>query len=389
MKLLFITDFTEQFPYRLLRGILDYSRRSGEVWEVRKMPPSFKREVGLRGIVSWARKWNADVVIGQFDPQDDLSLFRKSGIVVMAQDYIQPFSGVPNITADYHATGVLAAEQFFGHGFKNFGFFGYSGVCWSDGRLRGYEDRIREEGLGDRLYIYDRQQINSVWNYDSPELRQWLLMLPKPAGVFACDDNQAEILLEACNACGINVPMEVAILGVDNDEVTCNMTSPALSSIDMDIEKAGFEAADIATQMVKTRNFTGEDIVIQPVSVVGRASTGIVATKDKVVSDAVRFIYQNRGRKILVSDVLKQVPVSRRLLETRFKDVTGMSIYSFISHLRMEYFAHELVSSSDTISEIAARMDEPDTKSISRRFQALRGCTPSEYRKRELRKLSV
>ena len=90
-----------------------------------------------------------------------------------------------------------------------------------------------------------------------------------------------------------------------------------------------------------------------------------------------------------MTDVIKQVPVSRRLLEQRFKDATGVSIYTVISNLRMVYFAQQLRSSSETISEIAARMDEPDTKSISRRFQALKGCTPSEYRKRGLRKLGA
>ena len=76
MRLLFISDFTEQFPYRLLRGILDYSRRTGQVWEVCKMPPSFKREIGLKKFVAWAKRWRADAVIGQFDPRDDVSIFR-------------------------------------------------------------------------------------------------------------------------------------------------------------------------------------------------------------------------------------------------------------------------------------------------------------------------
>jgi LacI family transcriptional regulator len=79
--------------------------------------------------------------------------------------------------------------------------------------------------------------------------------------------------------------------------------------------------------------------------------------------------------------------VSRRLLEQRFKDVTGTSLYTAISNLRIDYFAQQLITSSHTVSEIAARMDEPDTKSLSRRFRALKGCTPTEYRKKKLRKL--
>ena len=387
MRLLIISDFTEQFPYRLLRGIMAWSRRSEQPWVVCKMPPSYKREIGIKGVVRWAKNWRANVVIGQFDPEDDVSLFQKSGIVAIAQDYISKFDSIPNITADYQLTGSIAAQQLYGHGYKHFGFFGYENVCWSDGRLKGFRDRLKDDFNVDTIHVFNNRQLSSLWSYDVAELREWLLSLPKPIGIFACDDNQAEILLETCQASEINVPLDVAIVGVDNDEITCNLTVPAISSVDMDIEKAGYQAAEMATRMVEDPTYRGEDIVIRPIALVGRGSTGIMATKDPVVAEAMRYIYQNRARKLQVADVIKQVPVSRRLLEQRFKEVTGASIYTVISNLRMDYFAQQLVSSTDTVSEIAARMDEPDTKSISRRFQALKGCTPTEYRKRELRKL--
>ena len=387
MRLLIISDFTEQFPYRLLRGIMAWSRRSEQPWVVCKMPPSYKREIGIKGVVRWAKNWRANVVIGQFDPEDDVSLFQKSGIVAIAQDYISKFDNIPNITADYQLTGSIAAQQLYGHGYKHFGFFGYENVCWSDGRLKGFRDRLKDDFNVDTIHVFNNRQLSSLWSYDVAELREWLLSLPKPIGIFACDDNQAEILLETCQASEINVPLDVAIVGVDNDEITCNLTVPAISSVDMNIEKAGYQAAEMATRMVEDPTYRGEDIVIRPIALVGRGSTGIMATKDPVVAEAMRYIYQNRARKLQVADVIKQVPVSRRLLEQRFKEVTGASIYTVISNLRMDYFAQQLVSSTDTVSEIAARMDEPDTKSISRRFQALKGCTPTEYRKRELRKL--
>jgi LacI family transcriptional regulator len=387
MRLLIISDFTEQFPYRLLRGIMAWSRRSEQPWVVCKMPPSYKRKIGIKGVVRWAQNWRANVVIGQFDPGDDVSLFRKNGIVAIAQDYISKFDEIPNITADYQLTGAMAAVQMYGHGYRHFGFFGYENVCWSDGRLKGYRDRLKAEYNVDTIHIFNNRQLSDMWSYDIAELREWLLSLPKPIGIFACDDNQAEILLETCQASEINVPLDVAIIGVDNDEVTCNLTVPAISSVDMDIEKAGYQVAEMASRMVEDPSYRGDDIVIRPIALVGRGSTGIMATKDPVVAEAMRYIYQNRSRKLQVADVIKQVPVSRRLLEQRFKEVTGASIYTVISNLRMDYFAQQLVSSSDTVSEIAARMDEPDTKSISRRFLALKGCTPTEYRKRELRKL--
>ena len=197
MRLLFITDFTEQFAYRFLRGILDYSQGT-EHWVVCKMPPSFKRKLGMEGVVAWAKEWRADVVIAQFDPDDDVTLFRKNGIVALAQDYISKFDTIPNITGDYARTGTMAAEYFLSKGYSNFGFFGYNGVCWSDERCDAFRSRIEKSKAGSgNFYMYDGQNIDNMWYYDQSELTAWLQGLPRPIAIMACDDNQGNILLQA------------------------------------------------------------------------------------------------------------------------------------------------------------------------------------------------
>ena len=385
MRLLFITDFTEQFAYRFLRGILNYSQGT-EHWVVCKMPPSYMRQLGIEGVVAWAKEWRADVVIAQFDPEDDVTLFRKNGIVALAQDYIAKFDTIPNITGDYKLTGTMAADYFLSKGFTNFGFFGYNGVCWSDERCDAFRSRIEKASPGCSFYMYDRQNIDNMWYYDQSILTDWLKGLPKPIAIMACDDNQGNILLQACELCGINVPFDVAILGVDNDEILCNMSNPSMSTINVDIERGGAAAAAMAERMVKDPSYMGEDIVLQPLSVVERLSSSLFATNDKEVLMALRYIHANLDSKISVSDILNCVPISRRLLETRFKNMTGMTIYNYISLKRINRFAQLLLSTNDSISEIAARLDECDTKSISRRFKELKGCTPSEYRRKKLHK---
>lgn len=385
MRLLFITDFTEQFAYRFLRGILDYSQGT-EHWVVCKMPPSYKRKLGMEGVVAWAKEWRADVVIAQFDPDDDVTLFRKNGIVAMAQDYISKFDTIPNITGDYTLTGTMAAEYFISKGFTNFGFFGYNGVCWSDERCEAFRARIEKSSLGGSFYMYDGQNIDNMWYYDQSELTEWLISLPKPIAIMACDDNQGNILLQACELCGIHVPFDVAIIGVDNDEILCNMSNPSMSTINVDIERGGADAAAMAERMVKDPSYKGEDVVLEPLTVVERLSSSVFATNDKEVLMALRFIHANLDSKIMVTDVLDNVPMSRRLLEHRFKKMTGMTIYNYISIQRIERFAQLLISSNDSISDIAAKMDEFDTKGISRRFKDLKGCTPSEFRKKRMRK---
>lgn len=385
-RLLFITDYTEQFAYRLLHGIINYSDKS-EKWVVHRMPTAYKRKIGLKGVVKWALKWKADVVIGQFDREDDVSLFRRHGIVALAQDYIAKFDEIPNITADYNQTGRMAAEHFLTRGFRNFAFFGYRGVCWSDERFEGFRDKLNESGYGSSLFLYDAQRLDSMWYYDSIELTGWLRNLPKPIAIMACDDTQGNLLLNACNACGIRIPDEVAVIGVDNDEVLDNLSDPTLSSIDVDIEKGGYEAADMAVRMMKDPSYFGEDIVLRPVSVITRMSTSVFATRDREVVKALQFISKNIDFKISVPDILKEVPLSRRLLETRFKKVTGDTIYNYISRQRVERMAFLLLHSNDTVSEIAAKLDESEPKTLCRRFKTMLGCTPKEYRERELRKL--
>lgn len=389
MRLLFITDFTEQFAYRFLRGILNYSQTT-EQWVVCKMPPAYKRQLGTEGVVAWAKEWRADVVIAQFDPDDDVTLFRKNGIVALAQDYVSKFDSIPNITGDYQLTGEMAADYFLSKGFTNFGFFGYNGVCWSDERCDGFRQRIEQSNPGGaNFYVYDGQDIDNMWYYDQSGLVDWLGNLPKPIAIMSCDDNQGNILLQACELSGLNVPFDVAVIGVDNDEILCNMSNPAMSTINVDIERGGMDTAAMVDRMVKDPSYPGEDIVLKPLLVVERLSSSVFATNDKEVLTALRYIHANVDTKIQVKDVLSSVPLSRRLLEQRFKHMTGMTIYNYISVQRMERFAQLLLSSSDSVSDIAAKMDEFDTKSISRRFKEIKGCTPSEFRRNALRKLGV
>jgi len=382
VKLLFITDFTESFAYALLKGIIRYSGQT-EQWVVCRMPPAYKRKVGIPRVVKWAKKWGADVVIGQFEADEPVELFRQNGIVAIAQDYKAKFSSIPNITGDYLLTGRMAADLYLHKGFRNFAYFGYKNVCWSEERCAGFRQRIEEAGLGDHFYLYDRQEIDNLWYYAAPELEKWLHSLPKPVAVMACDDNQGNALIEACNDAGVKIPSDLSVIGVDNDEIICNLSDPTLSSISVDIERGGFETAQLAVKMIQDPLFPGYDITLHPIRLVHRVSTSAYATDDKDVLMALRFIRQNLGKKLSVGDVLAQVPLSRRLLEVRFKKVIGYSIYQYISQQRIGRFSELLLETNDSIQEIAYKMGEDDVKCICRRFKELKGCTPSEWRDRK------
>lgn len=382
IRLLFITDYTESFAYSLLKGIISYSQdsESEHQWVVSRMPSPYKQKLGMDGVANLAREIRADVVIGQFEPDDDLNLLLDSGIIVFAQDYKRRFKNIPNITANYIRTGEMAAEQYIDKGFTNFAYFGYNDVCWSDERYQGFRERVYAAGYKKNFFEYRLQNINDMWYLENSSLTSWLRSLPKPIGIMACDDNQASVLVEACSIAGLKVPSDISIIGVDNDEVIDNLSSPTISSIAIGIEEAGREVARQIEFMFKHKGAVVGDVVLQPLKVVPRMSTAAYATDNVHIQKAIRHIHRNLDKKLSVSDVLSVVPLSRRLLEIKFKEVTGYSVYDYINKVHLDYFADLLLVRDESINEIAQMVGEDDSKRIGRNFKQYKGMTPNEWR---------
>ena len=381
IRVLIISDFTESFSHKLLAGIVDYSRQK-EQWIVRRMPPEYKAQIGIPGVIRVAKEWEIDAVIAQFEPTDDVGLFAENGIVAIAQDYKKKFTTIPNVTADYLGTGKMVARFFLERGFRNFGFFGFNDVCWSDERCEGFRREIETAGYGDSFYAYRMQEIHMVWYYQRNRLREWLRSLPKPIAIMACDDNQGSNLIEACHGLGIKIPSEVSVIGVDNDESLCSLGSTTLSSVQIDIEEGGRETAALVERLVADPGAPAEDVVLKPVKIVGRMSSAAFATADQQILKALLFIHRSALKKISVSDVMAEAALSRRLLERRFKSVTGKTLYEYITDQKLRHFAEQLEETDEQVINIALSMGENDTKSISRRFKQLYGCTPVEWREK-------
>lgn len=158
--------------------------------------------------------------------------------------------------------------------------------------------------------------------------------MPQPTALMACDDNQGNRITEICKVNNIRVPDKIAILGVDNDEIICNLSDPPLSSISQNIVRGGFEAAALIEHLLNDEEATYQDVVLQPVNIINRLSTDFYSTTDAHIQTALKYIHQNIAADITVSDIVKQVPLSRRLLEIRFKQVTQQSIHKYIFNLR-------------------------------------------------------
>ena len=381
VKLILMTDFTEKYANSLLKGILNYSHQT-EPWVVCRMPPSFRKMNGIEGVVEWARQWQADAIIAQFEPQDEVSLFKKDGIIAIAQDYKQRFSDIPNITSDYVAAGRKVAEFFYIKGYSDFAYYGYENVVWSDERGQGFKEGLMENGVdASHIHEFRKQSLDDLWYYESQPLKEWLAALPKPVAVFACDDTRGNKIIELCNTMSLRVPIDVAVLGVDNDDMICQLSYPELSSMSLDIEKAGYETAELIMRMKRNRRYRPSDIMVHDTGIVERTSTDFFATRNPNVLKALWYIHMNVSHPMSVGDVVAQVPVSRRLLEQEFREETSTSIYEYISRLRMNKLAQLLLTVDKPIEALAMRIGLTDSKNLSRQFKAYKGMTPIEYKK--------
>ncbi len=380
-KIILMIDFAEEYSKGLLKGIAKYSKEHGP-WVFCRMP-LFQRETkGMGGIFDWALEWGADGIIGQFYNDPQVSLFIDAGIPIIAQDFKERFKEIPNITGQHFNAGVIGADYFLQKGFKNFAFYGFSNIVWSRERSDGYEHRINEAGYKVHYFENEITYSGSTWYYKPSSLSQWLKSLPKPIALMACDDNQGQHITEACRLAGINIPQEVAVLGVDNDEMVCEFSDPPLSSVAQDTERGGYMAAALLEKMIKNGTKDFYDVIINPTHIVTRQSSDIYATNDNNIATALKYIHQNIDKDIHVNDLLKEVPLSRRSLEIKFQEITGLAIYKYISNLRMDKFSTKLLETDQSVFEIALDMGLSDSKNLSRQFKAIKGCTPSEYRKR-------
>lgn len=383
VRLIFLSDFTEAYAHHLLQGILTYAKQKDqEAWVVCRMPPSYKETYGTKGVVEWAKKWEANAIIGRFNHDDDIDLFRRNGIIAIAQDFKRRFNNIPNITSNYHDTGRLAARFFIEKGYEHFAFYGYKDTVWSDERCDGFYEGVKEAGYGKNFHTYTNQQLETLWYYDSTPLLNWLKQLPRQTAVFCCDDNRGNKITEICKSNRIQIPEHLAVLGVDNDTTLCELSDPPLSSVHLDIEAGGYETAELIMNLMTQKDFQPQDVTIKTTSIINRASTNSFATNDMYINEALEFIHRNLDKALNVTDLVKKLPLSRRLLEMRFKKVTGRSVYNYIIYNRIEEFARKIHETDKPINEIATEMEFYNYSNLVQQFKQIKGCTPTEFRKR-------
>ena len=380
IKILLLTDFSSGYSRSLLENVVRYAREVGP-WAFYRMPLYFRELYGDEGVVEWAKKWGADAIIAQFS-DIDLSVLNQLNIPIIVQNYKERSSGISNLTGDYFGTGVIAANFFLHKGYKSFAYYGLTDTVWGRERGEGFKKIVNNKGY--EVYEFNnRKRVPSEkWSFDVEQVRRWLLSLPKPIALFACDDYYALQITEVCKMYDISIPEEIAVLGVDNDKLLCNISDPQLSSIELDIENGGYEAGKLLHQFIEKKIIAPVDIIIKPVRIVPRASTERFAVSDRHIEQLLQYIDNNYQNPLSVDELTQIIPFSRRVLEKKFKRETGTSVYQYLLDLRIEKFADLLITTDLPLIEAATRSGFTDYKNISRIFTKAKEMTPLQYRKR-------
>ncbi len=378
-KVLLLMDPDRGWARDLLRGIAKYSRLNNP-WGVYRLSQFYWRPEHKRNSsqLTHLKEWKPDgIITREMDYIDDIL---QLGVPVIGSECARDIPGLPVITSDFVETGRMAADYFLQKGFKNFAYCGYSDVAWSTRRLDSFNETLTQKGFVVNAYMKPISNLKQLWISEIGKIASWLKTLPKNTGIMTCSDDRSLHILEACKVANLLVPEDIAILGVDNDEILCDLANPPLSSIAFNTEDIGFKAARALDRMMNGIKLNDLHITAKPSYVISRHSTDIFAVEDDQLNIALSYIKANRFKLIQVSDVVAATSVSRRNLELRFKKWLNRSILDEIKRVHVGLMSEMLIETNYSVAKIASLLGHGSVDNICRYFKNEKNISPTEFR---------
>jgi LacI family transcriptional regulator len=376
-----IYDATRAYDLKVMTGVAEWLQ-NGANWSLYLEETSLKDQ-RLPELSSW----KGDGVIADFDDPAVAAAVARSRLPAVGfgsgYGWYAPESRIPYFFSNNQAVARLGAGHLLDRGLRNFAFCGYPRTPingWSEERERVFVSHLRERGIVCGAYR-GRHRSGARWADIERELGDWLASLPKPVGVMAANDHRARQVLEACRARGLRVPDEVAVVGVDNDELLCKLSTPLLSSVEQGAVRLGYEAAALLDAIMRGARPRQRRIVINPVGVVTRRSTDMLAVGDEVAARALDFIRAHACRGIKVGDVVNAVMVSRSGLEVHFRQALGHSVHTAIRKARVEQVARLLCETGLSLKQIAGCTGFRSVQHMTAVFTRIYGRPPGEHRR--------
>ena len=378
-KVALLIEASNSYARGLLSGIIAFEQRYS-AWSI------YLPEHQRRGIIPLERfeDWEVDGILARIETDKIADLVRSLDVPTVDLSAARLIKDIPWVETDNQAIAELAANHLLERGFTNFGFLGEAGFNWSKWRCLEFEKVLKEKGISCQVFESLSTTAPSYsWSTEVDRLAAWVCSLPKPIGVFAGYDIAAQRLLDVCRDVDIAVPEQVAVIGVDNDALICEICSPPLTSIELNTYDTGFRAAQMLEKMMTGEEVSSDGAFFGPITVRERLSTDTVAVDDANVAQALKYIRENATFNISVNDVLKQVDISRRKLEARFKKILGRTPHEEIQHRRLLRVKQLLRDTELSVAEIAGLTGYTHPEYLSVAFLREIGMPIREFRLRE------
>lgn len=368
----------------LLRGVMRYLQEHGP-WSVTFRPRGLSEAPP-----TWLASWKGDGILVRADSRRLAKAVAACRVPTI--DLRLAFSdlGWPAVGTDNRVIVELAAQHLIDQGFRHFGFCGLPPLSRADTptseietlRARSFQDALARSGFTGTFYPPERCRFTSL-DRDQEALAAWLTAQPKPVGILAANDDRGLEVLEACRRAGLAVPDEVGVIGIDNDEMLCGLADPPLSSVDVGVERAGYEAAALLERLMHGAKVPSEPTCLAPQGVVVRRSTEILQVEDPDLKEMIRFIREHACENIRVEEAMAHSELSSSTLQRRFRHFLGRSPKEEVTRLRLERARQLLAESELSVAEVGVRCGFAELKHFSRAFHHRMGITPSRYRQQQ------
>lgn len=378
-KVALLVETSNAYARELLHGVRAWLREHGG-WTIalaeagRGAPPP-----------AWLAEWNGDGLIARIETPAIAKAVAASRLPTVDLSAARLLPNLPWLETHDRAVARVAAEHLRERGFQHFAYCGDPRFNWS--RWRGDAFVAQLASQGHDCAVFSPKETpgasgtqNLELERDTAELARWIRKLPKPLAIFAAYDIRGLQVLEVCRRLELHVPDEVAVLGVDNDELLCDLADPPLSSVMPDVRRTGYEAAALLDRMMKGEKVLNEGRLFEPRGVAVRQSTDVVAVTDRHIATAVRYIRLHACEGIGVADVVKQVPMSRRVLETRFRKLLGCSPHDQILKVKLDRVKQLLSETDLPLVAIADKTGFAHVEYLSVAFKKNIGLTATEFR---------
>ena len=395
LKIALIVESSRGYGRDVLQGIANFAQ-SHDNWEI-----VYQERTLSQGIPAWlADEQGIDGLIVRPDSRKLYNYITSLKLPwVDLRNYRPVSETVPTVSADERLVVKAAFEHLLEIGHRKIAFCGYADYDFSNRRLRLLKKYCETNNI--KFYSYETLPTEQLSPTESAigiagplitssvetegmrvedELLTWLVDLPKPIGLMACNDTRGSQILNVLRANQIDVPEEVSVVGVDNDELFCKLSNPPMSSVDRNARMVGYRAAEILQGMLDGKPPKEPYEWVRPVGVTVRVSTDTTAIADKLISQALSYIREHACDGIEVNDVVGALPVSRATLERRFRKVMDRSINGEINRVRIAKIKQLLLETELKLSSIAKLTGFNHTEYMSSLFKKLTGITPGQFR---------